>query len=240
MKSAGTMAVTGFQRRDAPWLAIAVALHAALLLLPLRDLPSSREISRAVSVTLFRPPDLPEAAGEPPVAQPLPDSAPVPEARRPRPADPEAAEPPPGRTGAGPETGLPSAAALMHSLGSFDWPAAQEDNSRRLGAFTPRPVPENWRPRITVEDNRFDGLFAPAETEVVDRWLAADGSHRVVVNSPDGNTYCGRARAWDPMQPLVEPVMNWWKCAGGGERTFRMPERFMRPRHGAPSPDGLR
>ena len=74
----------------------------------------------------------------------------------------------------------------------------------------------------------FNGMVLPNKTEIVDRWLAADGSQNVVVNTPDGHTLCGRARAWDPMQPLVEHVMQFRPCGGGGKRTFEMPRRHER------------
>ena len=69
-------------------------------------------------------------------------------------------------------------------------------------------------------------MMAPAETQVIDRWLAAVGSHNVVVETSSGNTYCGRATAWNPMNPLFEPVMQYRPCGGGGKRTFTMPDRY--------------
>jgi hypothetical protein len=68
-------------------------------------------------------------------------------------------------------------------------------------------------------------MIAPAETELLDRWQAADGSQNVVINTPRGETLCGRAEAWDPMHPLVEYVMLFRSCGGGGKRTFTMDKR---------------
>ena len=87
-------------------------------------------------------------------------------------------------------------------------------------------MPANWRPGIPSEPNRFAGLFARESVEIVDRWLAADGSHNVVINTPSGETYCGRAEAWSPLNPLLEPIMMWRPCGGGGKRTFDWPDRY--------------
>jgi hypothetical protein len=119
-------------------------------------------------------------------------------------------------------------ALLLDSASRFKWPAVEQDESRQLGKIVPQPVPENWRPPIVVEDNLFNGMILPTRTETVDRWLAADGSHNVVLNTPSGKTLCGRGRPWDPMNPELEPVMTFWECGGGGKRDFKMPERFMR------------
>jgi len=75
------------------------------------------------------------------------------------------------------------------------------------------------------EGNTFDGMMAPVETELVDRWQAADGSANVVINTPNGDTLCGRAEAWNPMQPLLEHLMMFRSCGGGGKRTFSMAAR---------------
>ncbi len=237
METASVTAVMRIQRRDAMWLALAVLLHAALLSIPLRDGPPAPGLSRAISISLFKAPrnraELDEVR---PTAQsreyalpPAPAERPGPETRTTDAEEPEAGE----------ESVDSSAAALLDSLNGFQWPTRADSQSRRLGDFTPPGVPENWRPRITVEDNPFNGMVAPAQTEIVDRWLAADGSQRVVVNTPSGDTLCGRARRWDPMNPLLEPVMNWWKCGGGGKREFRMPDRFMRSNRGPVAPTAL-
>ena len=54
----GTTFVTDsmrFKRRDGLWLAIAVLLHAILLLVPLQHIPSATEISQVISVSLVGP-----------------------------------------------------------------------------------------------------------------------------------------------------------------------------------------
>jgi hypothetical protein len=92
---------------------------------------------------------------------------------------------------------------------------------RQLGNIPARDQLPAWSP----SGNLFDGMVAPPETEIVDRWLAADGSQNVVVNLPSGETLCGRAEAWNPMQALVEHVMMFRSCGGGGKRTFEMASR---------------
>jgi hypothetical protein len=61
---------------------------------------------------------------------------------------------------------------------------------------------------------------------MVDQWLAADGSHNVMIRTSTGQVLCGRAESWNPMSPLVEPVMTYRAC-GDGRRTFEMPERVL-------------
>jgi hypothetical protein len=119
-----------------------------------------------------------------------------------------------------------STAVLLQSAADRDWPLAKEDTPRKLGVFLPRKVPENWRRGITHENNMFNGMTVPRKVEIVDRWLSSDGSHNVVINTPTGDTFCGRGLAWDPMQPLVEHVMQFRPCGGGGKRTFEMPDRY--------------
>lgn len=110
----------------------------------------------------------------------------------------------------------------------------QADASRpalQLGSAKPWQPPANWNkhagaPYLAEADNTFNGMTAPESVEIVDRWMASDGSHNVVVNLPNGDTVCGRAEPYNPMQPLIEPVMMFRPCGGGGKRTFTMPDRY--------------
>jgi hypothetical protein len=120
------------------------------------------------------------------------------------------AEPPPA-----------SAAYLLDLAGRREWRLTEPAETRKLGKFVPGP-PANWRSATALEPNRFDGMATAAELEVVDRWLAADGSQNTVVTTPDGETYCGRQEAWNPMSPLLEPLMQFRACGGGGKPTFEM------------------
>jgi hypothetical protein len=90
--------------------------------------------------------------------------------------------------------------------------------------------PWNWRRGAGAEalapfDNTFNGKTAPTKVVIVDRWLAADGSHSVIIETPDGLRMCGRARPWDPLEPLIEPMMMWTVCGGDGARPFKFKPR---------------
>jgi hypothetical protein len=95
-------------------------------------------------------------------------------------------------------------------------PLGRQDNSWRGGSKSAAGLPDN---------KLFDGMVSPAETELVERWQAADGSNNVVINTPNGDTLCGRAQAWDPLRPLMEPLMMFRSCGGGGKQTFTMDKR---------------
>ena len=210
---------------DGRWLAAVVLLHALLLLIPLRyDSPATEETT-VVSISLLIPPkeDPVFEQEELPDVEESPSQQAPPLAEKPTPPRPIAMESSPEEPVIKTTTAL-----LLDSASRFKWPSIEQDENRQLGVFVPQPIPENWRPRIVVEDNLFNGMILPTKTEIVDRWLAADGNHNVVINTPYGETLCGRAKPWDPMNPELEPVMTFWKCGGGGKRDFKMPERFMR------------
>jgi hypothetical protein len=233
----GTTFVTDsmrLKRRDGLWLAMAVLLHAILLLVPLRHIPSVTEISQVVSVSLLAP------RKKQPVVEPQEIAVTPPGESRPAESHPPRALPPNENPApVKPEAGVfgpddppvnTTTARLIDSATRFKWPAMEKDQSRQLGVFMPQAIPDNWRPGITVEDYWFNGMVVPAKTDIVDRWLAVDGSHNVVLNTTSNETLCGRAQPWDPMRPMLEPVMTFWKCGGGGKRAFKMPDRYMRSR----------
>ena len=225
--------------RLAACLLLAVLLHALLLLLPAQRAKQPVESLRQLSVSLQRAVSLPVS---PPVMQES-EPAPLPkEAPRPRPpagpaqkqtASPEVTESPPGAPEHPAEL---STARLLDLAGRREWTIDSPGENRRLGEFQPQPLPRNWQPGIPREANLFDDMAVPQRVEIVDRWLADDGSHNVVVNTPSGETYCGRAAAWSPTNPLFEPIMMWRPCGGGGKRTFRMPERYVRGAAGTDRP----
>lgn len=216
-------AAVRFQRQTMPkqvgfWFGLAALLHALLLLVPAGDPRPVTAPGRALEIHL--------APRKPPMLAPLLPAADTPQAAAP--AEPGVAPPaavaaapppaPPGAPAAAPRT--PTAAALLGALGRSDWDSSATEQQRGLGQPWPRRevLPGAGAPQPAP--NRFDGLLAPAEPEIVDRWLASDGSHNVVVRSTSGETYCGRAEAWNPMNPLYEPVMLWRTCGGGGKRRF--------------------
>lgn len=218
------------RRQDITWLVIALLAHSALLLIPLQPVSTVPQSVSAISIELMSAKmgktaeipdqDLPQEIEEPASEERYlqPETVQQPSDTQPVRAGDKAAEKP----------ALTTTARLLDSASRLKWSFPEKKAGRQLGKPPPRTIPDNWRPRISVEDNLFNGMAVPAAIEVVDRWLAADGSHNVVINTPSGETLCGRARAWDPMNPWIEPVMMYGKCGGGGERSFKMPDRYMR------------
>jgi len=221
---------------DGLWLCLAIVLHALLLLLPVTREPASEPAAAYVFVKLLvaelpknplnekTEQDTPEIPGE--------QDEPVPVAVAEQPEitqtkltqnEQETEEKP-----VSPALVL-STAFLLEFARQHDWSLVPEQELRQLGIFSPRALPENWRSGSSFEDNIFNGMVIPRKTEIVDRWLAADGSHNVVINTTTGDTLCGRALAWNPMQPLLEHVMQFRSCGGGGKRSFDMPQRHPRP-----------
>jgi hypothetical protein len=213
-------------RRFAGWLAVAVLAHAGLLLIPSQRIRPPGEALPSLAVALLRAPSLPPTTSElrpqavqtgpgqvlprrDPAGQQPTESTPVP--------DPPTAQP----GGASPERQQPSTAYLLDLAGRREWRLPETSAPRALGEHVPQPLPPNWRAAMKPGANRFDGMASPAAAAIVDRWLAADGSQNVVVTTADGETYCGRAEAWNPLNPLVEPIMTYRSC-GGGKRTFDM------------------
>jgi len=219
-----------FKVRDGLWLSLAVMLHALLLLIPVTHDPASGPGTTLVTVTLLAEGMLEDPFVETPeaeqgVAPPEPDeptSLPIAEQSFTRQEDKinEIPVPP---------AAILTTAHLLDIASQFEWLLPKVDENRQLGVFTGPTLPENWRSGIGVEDNVFNGVFLPGKTEMVDRWLAADGSHNVVINTPSGHILCGRALPWDPMQPLVEHVMQFHPCGGGGKRSFEMSYGRTRP-----------
>ncbi len=226
-------------RRSFPfWLALAVTLHALLLLWPGDYRPASQTVLNRLSVTLSKQvllpmspphPATPTNTATPPETQPLEPAVP----ELPDVVDSTPAPTPPAPDAAKPVEPLPSAALLFESSERLKLPQDLPEPRPRLGRQRPAAAPPSWRSGLPGEYQRFDGRALPDRVEIVDRWLAADGSHNVLVETPSGELYCGRALAWDPMQPLVEPVMMFRAC-GKGTRTFEWPDELRR--RSAPDP----
>lgn len=218
------------QLRFLRWLGPALLLHAALLLLPVSPYGRGADVARALSVSLIAPGPAPEERRPaPPAPAPSPQPAAPPEPSVSPPPRTETAEPPVSslRPEAVAKPAAPdlSAAQLLELSRQREWSLPKARESRPLGVFTPRPEPENWRSPGALGPSRFDGRSLPDDVEVVDRWVAQDGSHNVLVETPGGDLLCGRAVAWDPMRPLVENVMMFQSC-GAGTRTFEWPEHY--------------
>ncbi len=218
--------------RDGLWLALAVFLHALIFLIPVQQ-PAPEHESPALSIALLRASRIAPALREPVEAPAPPQDIVLPEKGAVVTPEAALADDIPADRGektrvderVKPEL-ITTTARLIDSARQFKWTLPDQKQTLQLGIFTPRDLPANWRPNLFMEENRFDGMTLPKRTEIIDRWLGADGSHNVVVNTPTGHTFCGRAETWNPMSPLVEHVMMFRPCGGGGERSFKMPERY--------------
>ena len=223
----------------ARWWIFAVAVHLGLLWVPIAwyEARSPSPDAGPVTVTIVSPPPVAEDP-EPvdPVVPPSPEVAPdpVPEtpAQRTRAQPPETPEPdnPPvlAITPPGEEIGEPEPAPaepvpldvqrLLETVAAMDWREPEEER-RDLGRSTDSEVTEWLRqPVLALEDNTFDGMTAPPEVEITDRWMSPGGEHNVVIRGPDGNTYCGRQGPADDLRPWLQMPMLFHRCAGGGKR----------------------
>lgn len=231
--------VTRWKKTDSAWLALAVLAHAALLLLPLGQPQSPANLRPVLALKLipFTLKMEPQPVAEiQPLPAPLQKPGPLPSPDIDSKSAPPAALaaltklPTPDQSTTKPAVESFSAARLVDLVARSTFTQSPSAVSRQLGSIDISRQAPAWRSRnrtdaIMSGPNRFDGMLAPLETEVVDRWQAADGSHNVVVNLPGGETLCGRAEAWNPMQPLVEHIMMFRECGGGGKRTFTMAAR---------------
>ena len=219
-----------WRSKDGLWLSLAIALHVLVLMIPTRQEAPTITSIIPLNIRLLAPPaidkpfveDSVQLKDEYPATENVTDASALPE--KPELASQENVEssPPHARIR---EEVIPGTARLLDSASELDWPLPAVENFRRLGVFVPQALPENWRPGFKIEDNPFNGMVLPGKTEIVDRWLSVDGTQNVVINTPGGNTLCGRVEAWDPMQALDERLMHFRPCGGGGRRTFEINKR---------------
>ncbi len=216
--------------RDATWLAIALILHGSLLLISFKPSPSEPVSPRVLALSLVKPVADRTAPVQTRIPAQPPESA-IPEPVGQRPVEPAAAvelqREPAAEEPATPPDRI-TTARLLNSASRIKWAIPSITEHRKLGVHQPQEVPENWRPAISLEDNLFNGMTAPEKVEIVDQWVSADGSQNVVIDTPGGETLCGRRQAWDPLNPMIEPLMMFRTCGGGGKRTFKMPDRFIK------------
>jgi len=222
--------------RDLTFLALAVAVHAALLLLPLKAWHASQpELSDRLTVRL-RPfaipaesfpriepePDPPTREAAPPVEKPAFQT----DQRKPAMAfSLEEIPPPPAES----QVQKLDSRQLRRLAEQTDLISQKPGSESQLGSATEYKAPANWKrhagaPFFAGFDNRSHVVTLPEDVEIEDRWQANDGSHQVLVNLPSGEIMCGRAEAYNPMQPLVEPIMMFTIC--GKKSTFSVPEHF--------------
>lgn len=227
---------------DSRWLILAVVAHALILAIPIKRVTEAVQLAPAeLLVRLVMPAPrakvappsteaLEAAPAEPleidevvPTAQPRSIPAPKPTTEA-KPVTPEVDHSP-----LIPITPPVTTARLIDQRDSVAETVPLPNDSttapRRLGTPEDYEMPSNWQRHAGAEalapfDNTFNGKTVPENVEVVDSWKAADGSHNVVVETPAGLRMCGRARAHDPLNPLVESVMMWKVCGGDGRRPF--------------------
>ena len=236
-----------WKKTELQWLGIALAAHALFLLLPVglgRDLA---RVPPKFTVELVQWRAAPEPQAKQPLSPPsleraspvvtteknveLPrdvrtQSAAVPEDVAESETETESTEP---EINANPAARA-TTATLLHSLERMQLPGSERAPSWRLGVHSQQDLPANWGRRagneeLAARNPEMAVPFAPAEPVIVDRWLDTNGDHNVVVTLPSGDTLCGRAQAWNPMQPLVEHIMMFRTCGSGGKRTFEMASR---------------
>jgi hypothetical protein len=193
--------------RFSGFLAVALVLHGLLLLLPVQRGLQPEEVLHRLSVSLQavatrRPVAVPES-DQPEL--PLP-AAPVAPAAEPGPPLPEhvtpVAEPPAARESSPPAAPEATTARLLDHAYRMHWQFPEDAGTRRLGEAVPDSGSELRPPGLA--GRLPDASPTVAGIEIVDRWLAADGSHNVLLRTPSGIMLCGRAEAWDPLRPLVE------------------------------------
>jgi hypothetical protein len=229
--SAGSQ-IGKWRKADAGWLAAAIAVHALLLYLPLTRTHS--ELPQQIAVEVHLVPFVEEVESSPVMPQQTPEVAQeATEQRLPEVTQEDSIEPqtdlatPHVQTESEPEQTLPSSARLIASIASIQLHREQAEEHRQLGIHRRQSLPSNWVPgtgtgAAQTSDNMFDGMVLPNSVELVDQWVAADGSRNVVLNLPNGTSVCGRGTAWDPMRPMMEPLMMFRPCGSGGKRTFNM------------------
>jgi hypothetical protein len=235
-----TPSLSPHQARFAGWLAAAVLLHALLLLIPaqrgLAPGPAAKSLAVVLTKAWQAAPgtaklnrDRAEAEPLPPPPEPRSAPEPAPPSTPDRPADQAPRPAAPARGDApSPDAGAPdpaaTAARLLDLANPREWRLPEKSGERRPGEPA-LPLQPDWRPGTQLGRSRFDGRALAERVEIVDRWLASDGSHNVMIETPTGEMLCGRAAAWDPMQPLVEPVMMYRSC-GPARSTFEWPEHY--------------
>jgi len=220
-----------WNRSDSVWLAAALAAHALLLLIPVDH--AEKSLNRAATIRLRLNPIASRAAADPELKtvrreslgpdQTIPPARPEELPAREKPDDSENL-----KANITPLAVRNLSAALMLEIAAtagLDTPVPRPP--RQLGVPDVYRIPANWQRSagaagLPSDGGLLSGMAVPGQTQIQDRWLAPDGSHQVVLELPGGQTVCGRAEAWNPLQPLVEHVMLFRNCGGGGKRTFSM------------------
>lgn len=216
-----------FGRQDVFWLSLALLFHLPLFLVPLTTPDPGPKASRILSVILATGPsaktiEATKTEYDPTPAAPKPETFfdPLPPEYQPPPA---AVQKPPVFPDPGPTV---STATLIDAASRFKWPLPETTPKRQLGDRPSAREAEYGQSRFNSDADLFESRTRPERTEVLDRWVSSDGSQNVVITTAAGQTLCGRAPSWDPLNPLMEHVMQFRTCGGGGKRSIKMPNRF--------------
>lgn len=212
------------QPRFAVSLAAAVLLHVLLFSLPLKRGPGPVSAQRDLSVTLEWSRPMPaghpaERTAEAEESQELLPEAEIGESAAVPPIPSVDAQSPPR-----PTAGI-STAYLLDMATQLEWGAQTTPRPHKPGRFIARPGSSNGIYDGTKDRRASGDTPGRHGMETIDRWLAADGSQNVMITLPSGETYCGRAEAWNPMNPLIEPVMMYRPCGPSSPPTFELSRR---------------
>ncbi|NNL94276.1 MAG: hypothetical protein HKO64_01510 [Xanthomonadales bacterium] len=196
---------------------LAILIHLALLLVPIAH-ESSVPRRPLLEIELRPAPSPAREQSHPaqPSAQAIEDTSPAATAvDRPAPADQDPVHVPSQETDAEP---VISAALLLEQAMQMNYPRKANADAR-LGRSSPRGHASlQLQPILPPVTTVFEDFYLPAENEIVDQWQDRNGTRHVVMRTPSGHTLCGRLDAWDPHNPLFEPVPMYRRCAGGGKR----------------------
>ena len=238
MTSTQTLALPQWRHgsRTPDWrliIAAALVLHLGLLLIPLRQaLPPLPP--RSVTVEIQRSsPDTASARVMPePSAQNAALAEPAPAEESSPTAHTRAEQPGPAPRQPAESVSRPSisTAYLLELAHFFDLPTRPDPQADRVpGVAVATALPDNLvRPLIPPLSNAFDGLVLPREPEVIDQWMDATGIANAVIRTPSGEILCGQLKPWDPMDPLVEHIVMYRNCGGGGQRKPSAARPFLR------------
>lgn len=227
---------TNVKPSDGRWLLLAVLLHSLVIIIPLRDLPPdsiTQSAELVVRLVMGHPTTPPAVAPE----NVFPETEPVREVLQPRPGVAEIVElnapevEPEQQPDSTSDVNTARLIGLRETL--TDKVPLQSDAgtaNARLGELRPYTRPENWQQHAGAEafapfDNTFNGMVVPSETVVVDEWKAQDGSQGIILETPSGLRLCGRRGPWDPMRPMIEPLMQMQVCGGDGAIPFKFNPR---------------
>jgi len=189
-------------------LVIALSGHVLLLAWQARETPLklSKTKAETITVRLQTTPRPAAVSSMEPDATPAPPEQPAPAPEPVRPAVlVETSRPLISRVTA------PSSEQIRRQV--LDWFDTERNQPALVNSALLPALPANWtEPVLLNTQTAFATAWLPPKVLVLDRWNNPDGSNRVHFRGPDGGLYCGRQEAFDPLEPLLEPVMLVRRC----------------------------